>query len=171
MTPDANIVHQLPKRIRIRIPSQKGKPAYFSEVQDAFSFDENIETLEVNPLTGTMVFTGEDIDIRAIAEYAEKNSLFRLGNAVESSASLPDKIIQPVGEASNFLRKMTAGKIDLPGAAFLTLVGVGLYQFIRGNKEVPSWYNAFWYAFGLAQFLYDRKSDKNSATITQTDES
>lgn len=38
---------------------------------------------------------------------------------------------------------------DLPGMAFLTLLGVGIYQLVRGNFAAPPWYTAFWYAMGI----------------------
>jgi hypothetical protein len=45
--------------------------------------------------------------------------------------------------------QFTGGWLDLPGMAFLLLLGIGIYQIRRGNIGLPPWYTAFWYAFGV----------------------
>jgi hypothetical protein len=149
MFPEAHIVHQTSKRLRIKIPSQKGNPTFFSAVQDELSRCEVCEGLEVSPLTGSVLVTGEDMETAAIAEYAERCGLFKLQKTEHAAASLPQRAVVPLGSFSTTLRWLTGGEVDLPGLAFLALLMIGLYQIMRGNLTAPPWYTAFWYAFGI----------------------
>jgi hypothetical protein len=60
-----------------------------------------------------------------------------------------NSVANPIGKLSNGLRKFTGGELDLKGMVILGLIGVGLYQIIKGNLRAPPWYTAFWYALGV----------------------
>jgi cation transport ATPase len=49
------IAHQVPGRIRMKVPSAKGNPALLEEIQKAFSAIPGIEQVVVNPETGSVV--------------------------------------------------------------------------------------------------------------------
>ena len=49
------IAHQVPGRIRMKIPSAKGNPALLEEIQKTFSVIPGIEEVRVNPETGSVV--------------------------------------------------------------------------------------------------------------------
>ena len=49
------IAHQVPGRIRMKVPSAKGDPALLEEIQKAFSAIPGIEQVVVNPETGSVV--------------------------------------------------------------------------------------------------------------------
>jgi Heavy metal associated domain 2 len=49
------IAHQIPGRIRIKIPSAKGKPKLLAEIQRSFGAIPGIEDVAVNPVTGSVV--------------------------------------------------------------------------------------------------------------------
>ncbi len=49
------IAHQVPGRIRMKIPSAKGDPALLEEIQKTFSAIPGIEQVVVNPQTGSVV--------------------------------------------------------------------------------------------------------------------
>jgi hypothetical protein len=160
MLPEAHIGHRAPERLRIKIPSKKGKPSYFSGLSDVFSRDKRFVKLEVNDLTGSVLFLGKDIDIDAIAEYGEANQLFKLDRVHPYPVPVSRKVVSPVGKLSNYFHTLTGGEVDLQGMAFLTLMGVGLYQIIRGNFRAPPWYTAFWYALGMFTKSLSDKDDK-----------
>jgi len=46
--------------------------------------------------------------------------------------------------------------------AILSLLGLGLYQILRGNFRAPPWYTAFWYALGIFTKSLSDKGDKVS---------
>jgi hypothetical protein len=49
------IAHQVPGRIRMKIPSAKGDPALLEQIQQTFSAIPGIEQVVVNPQTGSVV--------------------------------------------------------------------------------------------------------------------
>jgi hypothetical protein len=49
------IAHQVPGRIRMKVPSAKGDPALLEDIQKAFSAIPGIEQVVVNPETGSVV--------------------------------------------------------------------------------------------------------------------
>jgi hypothetical protein len=49
------IAHQVPGRIRMKIPSAKGDPALLEQIQQTFSAIPGIEQVVVNPETGSVV--------------------------------------------------------------------------------------------------------------------
>jgi cation transport ATPase len=49
------IAHQVPGRIRMKIPSAKGNPELLEEIQKTFSVIPGIEEVRVNPETGSVV--------------------------------------------------------------------------------------------------------------------
>ena len=49
------IAHQVPGRIRMKVPSAKGDPALLAEIQKTFSAIPGIEQVVVNPETGSIV--------------------------------------------------------------------------------------------------------------------
>ena len=49
------IAHQVPGRIRMKIPSAKGNPEQLEEYKQTLSLIPGIEQVEVNPDTGSIV--------------------------------------------------------------------------------------------------------------------
>jgi hypothetical protein len=49
------VAHQVPGRVRLKIPSAKGNPALLQEIGDAFSRIPGIGHVTVNPVTGSVV--------------------------------------------------------------------------------------------------------------------
>lgn len=162
MLPDAYIVHSTTERLRIKIPSKKGDEAYFSSLKTLFSTYPGIEKLEVNPLTGSVLFvqTGNPPDRKVLAEYAQKNNLFRLGDLIPRSVNLSWTISNQLQELENRMRDFTRGTLDFPGLVFLGLVSAGLFQILRGNLAPIPWYTAFWYGFSVYEFFKFKKEEQ-----------
>jgi hypothetical protein len=115
-------------------------------VQDKLSKGFAFESLKVNHLTGSILFSDEKIDLKSISDFAEEEKLFSLQSI---PSNLSKKVAAPIGNVSQILHNFTSGQLDLAGVAFLALLAMGLYQIFRGKSKVPPWYTAFWYAFGV----------------------
>lgn len=163
LLPEAHISHRISSRIRIKIQSKKGDPDYFSHVKKEFSDYGRLESVEVNTSTGSLLLVAVEINKEDVAKFANSKDLFDLK---EEQAHMPlsRKLMEPVECVSKTLHRSTKGEIDLPGLAFLSLLGVGVYQVARGNFVAPPWYTAFWYGLGIfTKLLADKKSsDFNS---------
>jgi hypothetical protein len=162
--PEASICHQSSDRLRIRIASRRGDEGYFDKTVKELSRLRKLKHLEANPLTGSVLFIGENLDAAEIVEYARGRELFRLVTAGSPSLPLMNSLVQPVASVDRSLRTITAGKIDLPSGIFFALLGTGIYQLARGRFSFPPWYTAFWYAFGLfSMYVIEKAASSETA--------
>ncbi|HID29178.1 MAG TPA: hypothetical protein EYP19_04150 [Desulfobacterales bacterium] len=149
MMPEAFISHRTSNRLRLKIPSHRGDVSYFGKLRDEFSRMQAFETLDVNPLTGSILFANEGIDVEAIRQRGEEAQFFQLRVARPRAVPIAEKVVSSLGDIDEGLRRFTGGDVDLANMAFLSLVGIGIYQICRGNLGAMPWYTAFWYALGL----------------------
>jgi hypothetical protein len=147
--PEAFVGHRTPQRLRVRIPSKKGKTLYFSAVTERFGRQKDLALAEVNHRTGSVLFIGDSLDVNAIAEHARKEGLFDLGPSGNAPPHVARSVAAPLGNLSGQVRSFTGGHLDLPGIVFVGLLTVGVVEIARGNFGAPPWYTAFWYAFGV----------------------
>ena len=67
MTPEAYVSHQSLHRVRIKVPAKRGDETYFAHLRDSFEGCEGVETIDVNPITGSILSTNK-IDFNIIKE-------------------------------------------------------------------------------------------------------
>lgn len=158
--PRAVICHRAVDRLRLRIASRRGDAAYFSEVIKGLSGMRKFAHLSANPLTGSVLLTGELLDVAGVEAYAREHGLFGVGAAEAPSRPLMRDLALSVASVDRSLRTLTGEKVDLPSAIFLALLGTGIYELVRGRFSAPPWYTAFWYAFGLASMYVIEKAAK-----------
>lgn len=133
---DAVIVHQLPGRIRIRVPAMRGVEPYFSELGERLRMVDSVQTVKANPATGSILvhFGG---DSGALLE-----RLHELDLHPQIKSDTPDVLRHsplPV------VRLVSGREIDPLFMAGCVLATIGLAQTVRGKILVPS-VTAFWYA-------------------------
>lgn len=164
--PEAFITHMAAGRLRIKIPSKKGESAYFSSLKERVSALPGIQKIEVNPVTGSVLVLHtlpvEEIDFKVLSEYTAAGGLFKLETPNGSGKPVSDKITGMFKGADKGVRDFTGGQLDLPTAAVLGLLGVGLFQMSRGKTTAPAWHVAFWYALNI--FLNNQR-DKTGKQI------
>jgi hypothetical protein len=155
--------HQSADRLRIKVASRKGDAGYFAIVVKRLAGLRKFKHLAATPLTGSVLFIGENLDAGAIAAYAHEHQLFHLITVEPSNRPVMHSIVQPVASIDRSLRTITGGKIDLPSGIFFALLGTGIYQLARGRFILPPWYTAFWYAFGLVSMYVIEKAAMGEA--------
>jgi hypothetical protein len=148
MLPLAHISHRSRGRLRIKIPSKKGDRIFLERLREGFSGFEGIETLEINPVTGSLLFIHTS-DLKAIAEHAVANDLFILRGMDSFPTGLQQRVSKAFTSINGQLKTATSGEIDIGGLAFLLLLGFGVYQISVGNLTALPWYAAFWYALNI----------------------
>jgi hypothetical protein len=146
--PAAHCVHKLPTRARLRIPSRKGDGAFFASLKEWLHRCEQVTGVAVNAGTGGVLifYTG---DFSAVTTYAETQGIFRLASKKQNPDTLTNVTMTTYKNLDARLKSLTGGEIDLPGAAYLALVGAGIYKIAKGNFTAPAWYTAFWYAMNI----------------------
>jgi hypothetical protein len=158
MIPVAHCVHRTATRIRIRIPSRKGDKTFFTSLQEQLGQFEQVTGSKVNHLTGSVLifYTG---NFTAIAEFAESRNIFSLMKT-RRKPTIMGATVATYKNLDNKLKKLSGGELDLPIAAFLALLGSGVYNIARGRFVVPHWYNAFWYALNIFLKAREKGSSK-----------
>jgi hypothetical protein len=161
MLPQAFIVHQVErKRVRVKIPHRKGDASFFAGLSDSLKKFQGGVVSTVNPLTGSVLVTGDPLDLTELAEFAESEKLFSLRMEGVPSAPLAQKVVAPISGADSLVREITRGSLNLPETLFISLLAFGLFEIARGNFRSPPWYTAFWYAFGiLTKSMVDRAAE------------
>lgn len=145
----AVVQHKTPNRLRIKFSLAKVREGYFDELKNGLASLDGVDRIEVNPLTKSALFCGKDLDLETIQKAGSEKKLFDLALPDSSRSELAITAVDPIKNISNTIRRLTAGKLDLPTVGFFTLLSVGLFQLAKGNFRSPPWYTAFWYAFGL----------------------
>jgi hypothetical protein len=140
MMPVAYIEHQLPGRMRLRIPSMRGEVPFFERVVRELSGQPAIRELNASPLTGSITLQYLEPLQEIIAAAADKG-LFET-RRLESRSRASES-------------KRTAGFSEGPGLMEGTAVGLsglGLFQIAQGNV-LGSAAESLWHAFGAQRIL------------------
>jgi len=161
MLPEAIVCHSTPGRFRVKVPSRKGNAAYFSNLKDHFTHLEGVKEVEANALTGSVVFI-HAADLKAISVFAQDHSLFRLIKLESGTPALSRNVVRAFSDFDKRVKKFTGNELDVPGVAFLTLLGLGIYEIGRGNFAAPAWYTAFWYSLNIFLKSLPHATDEES---------
>lgn len=141
MLPIAFLEHELPGRMRLRVPSMRGDPSFFQNAVRDLADRPFIHALRVNPDTGSILISHSG-DTDAIRASAAERGIFDL--RLQESGRLPD----PCERAAD------GGAVEpsLLNAAAAALVGLGVYQIVRGDP-LGTATESFWHAYAAHRFL------------------
>ncbi|MEN8176399.1 MAG: HMA2 domain-containing protein [Pseudomonadota bacterium] len=148
MTFAAQVVHQLPGRIRLRIAEKRKDTGFFEEARTKLLQYPDVDSVSTNDLTATLTvrhnidaeslerLLGEELDLALVPATPAENrySLAPVGAAVRA---MDDE-----------MRRATGGSADLRALLFLLLVGMAIRQIARGRIMIPA-VSLLWYAFEL----------------------
>lgn len=139
MAAGAVIVHQIPGRVRMRVPARRGDDAYFSRLAAQCSKLDMVSRIKANPETGSMVIEFRD----SLEHLVERLRQFDLDISSmpakrQSISSAPMRDMQPF----NLVSGRDINPMFMVGSA-LTIVGI--VQTLRGRILAPS-LTVFWYA-------------------------
>lgn len=137
MTPIATIQHQIPGRLRLRIPARRGDVSFFHHIVQVLSKLPSIAELSAIPLTGSIIIRHSG-PAQAITAAATEQGLFEIGPEEPKKAPAPSS-----------RRRPHAG---LRGTAATGLSGLALFQVARGRLTGNAAEN-FWNAYGAQRIL------------------
>ncbi len=159
--PEALVTHKIKYRVRIKIPSKKGDRDYFSYIEQKLLECDGLNNIKVNPVSGS-ILVHHSTNIGNISQFALNTKIFNLVNNDQKPFDLHSNISKVFGNLNKHFQGLTGGSIDIADVAFLSLLGLGIYQISRGNLSAPAWYTAFWYALGI--FSKSGKKINNNLT-------
>ena len=135
MVPSAFLEHQLPGRIRLRIPAKRGDCAFFETARHALTGTAAVQEVVANPHTGSLLIRYSG-DVNGLAAEAAERGMF----TVQRPKAVPRRTPRP------------AGPVAPVNTAVVGLSGLGLYQVARG-RSLGSASEIFWNAYGAYRIL------------------
>lgn len=135
--PEAFIVHSSPQRLRVRIPSLRGRSELLQPLADRLKEDRDVARVTANPLTGCLVIRG--------AQGANPLKALERSEAVEMRHGAPPVLTRWGRQA----RTLATLPPKSPSAALAVLA---LYQAARG-RAMGSAAENFWNAYGSQRLL------------------
>jgi hypothetical protein len=149
------VLHTMPGRIRFRIPMLEGQD---NEVVDAVKKElvrlAEINRVDVNPVSGSLVLEYNDEDINASMICGILIKLLGLEDALDAQPqSAAQKEINLIGTSLNRqVYNSTAGVFDLTSALAATIFVLGLYKIImQQDRNLPSGFSLLWWAYVIFQ--------------------
>jgi hypothetical protein len=140
MIPAAHIEHQLPGRVRLRIPSKRGEVPFFEKVVWELSKHPAVQELTATPLTGSIMLQYVE-PLRAITAAAADQNLFETAQAQPARKRGEPNKAGRVGKGSALTNSFATG-----------LSGLSLFQAAQGNV-LGSAVESFWHSFGAHRIL------------------
>jgi hypothetical protein len=140
--PIAYVEHQIPGRLRLRIPERRGDVAFFQRVVGALSEVPDVTELDGSPLTGSIRIRYSGT-AEAIAAAAAKEGLFEIGKR-DGEAQPKKRPKEPAGAPHG-----DAGMLDSIATG---LSGLALFQVTQGQVTGSAAEN-FWNAYGAQRLL------------------
>jgi hypothetical protein len=140
MVPVAYIEHQLPGRVRLRVPSRRGDVPFFEKVVQDLSKHPAIRELSATPLTGSITLQHFEA-LQPIMAAAADQKLFTTRRLEPQGNVCPPIPAAGLPEGSRFAGGIAAG-----------LSGLSLFQATQGNILGGAAEN-LWHAFGAQRFL------------------
>lgn len=147
MLPHAEITHNSPGRLRLRIRARRGRADYFAGIEEKLVQCPGIERVVTNPVTGSVLLEPAS-DLAALVTFTEVQQLFQLAQEPVLMAPLTQQVAERFGALNGELRKFSGGGIDLGALGFIGLVTFAAVQLQRGHVLGPA-STLLWYAAGL----------------------
>jgi len=133
------VVHQMPGRIRLRVPSLKGNDAVFEQAQSWVSRFPGVTSVHANPLTASLL---------VLYDPAKEQDLFSAAQGLLGLLA-PDEVQPPSRATQEWLDAQLGQLRDAYAQAApliaLGLFGLGALQALRGQVLGPA-ATLFWYA-------------------------
>jgi hypothetical protein len=140
MIPVAHIEHQLPGRVRLRVPSRRGDVPFFEKVVRELSKHPVTRELTASPLTGSITLHYLE-PLHPIVAAAADQRLFETRRLEPQSNAGRSKPVAALREGAGFADGIATG-----------LSGLSLFQATQGSVFGSAAEN-LWHAFGAQRIL------------------
>ncbi|UCH83520.1 MAG: heavy-metal-associated domain-containing protein [Candidatus Latescibacterota bacterium] len=144
-----SVVHHIPGRIRLRIPSLIGRDDTVARLQETLGRIEPVRRVDISATTGSVLFDYDKNRVSADTLAAAVIRLLGLERELE-------KDVQPVlvDELRGFERSLnravyekTRGALDLKTALFIVLAAMGIQKMVKqGGMALPAGFTLLWWA-------------------------
>ena len=164
----AYIKHQLPGRVRLKIPQKRGDFRYFDRIAELFADCPGITQLQLNPSAASILIChGTETDFLNIAEFAQTNGLFTIIEQPEEETfsipylPIPKLTSTGLNRLDESLMDFSQGRLDGRSLLFLALIGLAVRQMTKGHIMGPA-STLLWYAFSVLKEENNKIFDPDS---------
>jgi hypothetical protein len=166
--PSAYIKHQLPGRVRLKIPQKRGDFRYFDRIAELFADCPGITQLQLKPSAASILIChGTETDFLNITEFAQTNGLFTIVEQPEeetftiSYLPIPKLTSTGLRHLDESLIDFSKGRLDGRSLLILALIGLSVRQMTKGHVLGPA-STLLWYAFSLLKEENEKLFDSDS---------
>lgn len=167
-----HIAHQVPGRIRMKVPGAKGDPVQLEQIRQAFMAVPGIETVDVNPHTGSVILkydTDRHDDFHSgFADHCRQHhgaahhrppvsEIDALANKIEQEAEFLAEhsesaraVVEFCKRADREIKLATGNLLDLKMVLAAGLVGYTIFE-VGASAATPVWVTLT--LFGLNHFV------------------
>ncbi len=162
MTRQASIVHNIPGRMRIRIPSAKADPNFLEQARVALAALPNVVEVTSNPLTGSLLVVYSPASQRDFEGALKMGNgsplpfdLHKAGNPQSAprrtsrrhrKSEFARMVTDFLSAMDDAIRENTDNVLDLKTLVPLVLAGLG-FTYVRTAKGTPVWLTLMIFAF------------------------
>jgi hypothetical protein len=130
--PAAKVVHRTSTRTRLRTRGMKGNVEYFTQIQTALRAMEGVRSVQINPLTESILIEHEK-PIDPLLQEAEGRGYLQLETTEAQLPPYLERLGHALRESDENLEQATTGKVNLDTLAFFGLLAGGIYQVANGH--------------------------------------
>jgi len=144
--PSAFVSHQVPGRVRLRVPAMRHQEDYFARMREQLASIPGLRRLTTNTRTASVLieYVGEIEPLEAIGP---RLSLFTLEQRPHPH-SLSELLYSVTSAPDQLIKKVTDGRVDAAGLTAIALTGLGISQFVRGHG-LPAGWTLIWNGISL----------------------
>jgi len=148
--PEAFVAHEMPGRVRLKIPSRRNNNAYFEAVLGSLSQLSGVVDVEVNSSTASVLIIGS-VTLPEIESSTKASHLFTVDRLPEKKTrkSIAVRLKNGVFKVNKRLSSITNGVVDIPSLFTVSFLAMGVSQILSGNFGLPAWYTALWYSLNM----------------------
>jgi hypothetical protein len=136
----AFLIHELPGRLRLRIPEKRSDSVFFDDLAGRLSGCPGVTSIELNALTGSvLLFLAAETKAIDVARYAEQTALFSVKpSSATAVRTLGQQAAKGLDALDYGLTSASGGLMDLQSVLFLLLFGLAIHQVRRGQVFAPA---------------------------------
>lgn len=164
--PVARLEHRSSGRVRVRLARADRSPQKMAQIQERLSQHAHVRSVEVNPVSGSVLVTGDHTghlrsalaDVLMVIESLPQEGAREAG--VEASVDL-------VKRADEKLRGMTNGRFSLRALVPALFVSFGIRQLLVEGLTLGAvpWYVLIYYGVDSFLKLYPEYAPKREDTV------
>jgi hypothetical protein len=143
----AHVVHHVPGRVRLRVPSRRGDRHFFDAVGSKLGALDGVSAVRTNAATGSVLIR-HDGPLHALLAQALGSPLAELVELDLNAPAIAERVRAMSVDADRTIRRFTNGEFDLTTAAAFALVGAAAVQLLRGRPPSGA-VTLAWYASEL----------------------